>query len=397
VDRRRRLPAADPVTDRLYYADSYLTRFSASVVDHADGGRRVYLDRTAFYPTSGGQPFDTGILGGVTVTDVVDEEDRIAHVLAQPLETGQVEGEVDWTRRFDHMQQHTGQHLLSAVLVERFGWPTVSVHFGPDASTLDLEVAAVTPEQVAAAERDANALVTANRRVTVSFEDATDAAGLRKASSRPGTLRIVTIERLDRSACGGTHVRATGEIGPVLIRRVERVKKQTRLEFLCGTRAVDRARKDYALLSRLAGLFSAPVDDVGGLVEGVRANLKTAAASRKLLEEALAAFQVKDLAARTPADASGLRRLAFAASSADQLRATGQAATALERAVLVGSLADPPTLLYATSPDSGVDAGAALKPLLAELGGRGGGSPRMAQGSVPNAEALAEAVRRLMA
>jgi Ser-tRNA(Ala) deacylase AlaX len=229
------------VTERLYYSDAYLTDFAAAVVARSEDGRRIYLDRTAFYPTSGGQPFDTGWLGDTAVTDVVDEGDRIAHVLAEPILGEHLHGRVDWPRRFDHMQQHTGQHLLSAILAERFGAPTVSVHFGTDASTLDLDTGSFSREQTVEAEARVNQAVTDNRPIRVSFEDAGSAAGLRKAPGRGGMLRIVTIEGLDRSACGGTHVRATGEIGPILIRKVERVKQLVRLEFVCGARAVRRA------------------------------------------------------------------------------------------------------------------------------------------------------------
>jgi alanyl-tRNA synthetase len=229
------------VTDRLYYTDAYLTAFDAAVVARADGGRRMYLDRTAFYPTSGGQPFDTGRLGGAEVVDVVDEGDRVAHLLASPVEGDRLDGRIDWPRRFDHMQQHTGQHLLSAVIAERFGHATVSVHFGRESSTLDLDTSALPHDQAVEAEALANAVVTENRPVGVSFEAAGATAGLRNASDRQGTLRIVTIEGLDRSACGGTHVRATGEIGAILIRKVERVKQLVRLEFLSGAGGSARA------------------------------------------------------------------------------------------------------------------------------------------------------------
>ena len=181
------------MTTRLYYSDSYLRTFDARVVDRADGGRCIYLDHTAFYPTSGGQPNDLGTLGGVAVRDVIDEGDRIAHRLEAPCDGDAVTGEIDWSRRFDHMQQHSGQHLLSAVLAEQFGWNTVSVHFGADISTLDLDVPAVTPERAADAEQRANEVVCEDRPVRVSYEDAASAAGLRKASDRDGTLRIVTI------------------------------------------------------------------------------------------------------------------------------------------------------------------------------------------------------------
>src|SRR5882724_68997 len=153
------------MTERLYYSDAYLTEFDATVLEHADGGRRTYLDRTAFYPTSGGQPSDRGWLGEAEVVDVVDEGDRIAHLLASPVTAPHVRGRIDWSRRFDHMQQHTGQHLLSAVIAELFGYQTVSVHFGPENSTLDLDTGAMSHEQIVAAEGRANQVVVENRAV----------------------------------------------------------------------------------------------------------------------------------------------------------------------------------------------------------------------------------------
>lgn len=384
-------------TERLYYTDAYCTRFSATVVDATDGGTRVYLDRSAFYPTSGGQPFDLGTLGGVAVRDVVDEDDRVAHLLAAPLAPGTtVEGEVDWARRFDLMQQHTAQHLLSAIFADRHGWPTVSVHFGDESATLDLDVGQVDAAVLREAERQANAIVTENRPVVVSFEDAATATGLRKATERTGTLRIVSITGLDRSACGGTHVRHTGEIGVILLRKVERVKKQVRIEFLAGGRAVRRARQDQELLATLAAGFSAGADEVPALVEGQRAQLKEAEALRRALVEQLAGYRLRELHAGTTPDAAGLRRLSYTAQPGDDLRALGQAATQLAGTTFLATSDAPPTILLATSADSGVDAGAVLKAALSAAGGRGGGSPRLAQGTVPDAAALA-AVRAQVA
>jgi alanyl-tRNA synthetase len=213
------------MTERLYYTDAYTTQFTATVIEVA--GDRVYLDRTLFYPTSGGQPHDLGTLGGEPIADVVDENDRIAHVVARPsrLTVGQqITGTLDWTRRHDHMQQHTGQHLLSAVFEDLFGHKTVSVHFGDEYATLDLDVDMLSADRTARAERRANELVMEGHLVHVSFENAATATGLRKPSDREGEIRIVEIAGIDRSACGGTHVRNTAEIGPVTIRRVEKSK-----------------------------------------------------------------------------------------------------------------------------------------------------------------------------
>jgi alanyl-tRNA synthetase len=378
------------MTIRLYYTDSYLTTFEARVVERAAGGRTIYLDRTAFYPTSGGQPFDLGTIAGVAVTDVVDETDRIAHLLSEPLGDGAdtVSCAIDWDRRFDHMQQHTGQHLLSAVLAEMFGHRTASVHFGATASSLDLDVDVVTRDDVIAAERRANELVVENRQVTVSFEEASAADGLRKASAREGMLRIVTIDGIDRSACGGTHVGATGEIGIILVRRIDRVKKQVRLEFVCGLRAARRARVDFDQLSRLAQSLSASIDDVPALVELQAERLRAADAQRRRIEAELQAHRARLLYDAAGPDASGLRRAVERRDSGplDELRGLAQAYCLHPKAVFVGATDDPPSVLLATSDDSGVDAGRMLKAALASVGGRGGGSPRMAQGSVPTVD-----------
>jgi len=384
------------MTERLYYHDAYLTTFAATVLDRAAGGRRVYLDRTAFYPRSGGQPHDTGQLGGAEVVDVVDEGERIAHVLAAPLAVGPASGEVDWARRFDHMQQHTGQHLLSAVLEDLYGFHTVSVHFGRDASTLDLDASGLEPEQVAAAEARANAVVTENRPVSVGFEDAAAAVGLRKAPDRAGSLRIVTIRDLDRSACGGTHVRATGEIGAILLRKVERVRKAVRLEFLCGMRAVRRTRADQELLAQLAAQYSAAPDELPALVEAQRAELKEALARRRDAEVQLDRYRAAELYSGATADPGGLRRVVVREDrGVERLRGLAQAVAALPKVVFVGVAASPPGLVVAASQDSGRDAAAMLRSVLAPAGGRGGGTPRLAQGTAP-ADALEAAVESVM-
>jgi alanyl-tRNA synthetase len=386
-------------TQRLYYTDAYRTSFSSAVVDRSADGMRVYLDETAFYPTSGGQPFDLGTLGGIAVTDVVDEGERIAHVLASPLgaDVARVDGAVDWTRRFDHMQQHTGQHLLSAVFEDLFGYATLSVHFGPDYATLDLDAPSISREQMVKAEERANEIVAEARPVVVTFEDAATATGLRKASDRSGTLRIVSIDRVDRSACGGTHVRSTAEIGTVLVRSSEKMKKTTRVEFVCGQRAVRRARKDYESLSAIAGSLSASLDDAVGLVAGQSDRLKDADNARKKLEKELATFRARERYDASPVDANGVRTIVIRdAATMDDIRTLAQAAFGLSKVVVIGALTNPPSVLMASSEDSGVDAGALIKPQLAAVGGRGGGSPRIAQGSVPNVEAVEVVVSSLL-
>jgi len=388
------------MTNRLYYTDAYRTTFSASVVDRSDDGLRIYLDETAFYPTSGGQQHDRGLLGSMTVVDVVDEEDRIAHVLSLPLDAARtrLDGLIDWNRRFDHMQQHTGQHLLSAVFEDLFGAKTLSVHFGPDYSTLDVDAESISRTQLVAGGERANAIVAEGRPVSVTFEDSAAASGLRKAPDRAGTLRIVSIAGIDRSACGGTHVRSTSEIGTVLLRSVEKVRKSTRIEFVCGLRAVRRARKDFESLAAIGASLSASLDDAAGLVAAQSERLKEGDNARKKLEKDLAVFRARERYDAATADASGVRTIVVRdAGSIDELRALAQASFALPKVVVVGALNSPPSVLVAASEDSGVDAGKILKERLAAAGGRGGGSPRLAQGSVPDLAAVESVVASLVA
>ncbi|HVT38802.1 MAG TPA: DHHA1 domain-containing protein [Gemmatimonadaceae bacterium] len=384
------------MTRRLYYTDSYLTDFSATVL--SVDGRRVYLDSTSFYPTSGGQPHDVGVLGGEQVVDVVDEESRIAHVLAGApaySANAEVRGKVDWRRRFDHMQQHTGQHLLSALFEEMFGHPTVSVHFGDVSSTLDLDVETLGRDGVAEVERRANQTMLDNRTVQVGFEDAATAAGLRKPPEREGKIRVVTIDGLDRSACGGTHVRSTGEIGPVVIRRVEKQKKLSRVEFLCGWRALGRSRADLDALTRMAASMSASMDELPSLVETQAQKLRAADSELRKLGEAVAAYHAHDLYNAAVPDPSGLRRLIDRSSPMAELRILALAASRLPRALFIGTTASPPAVVLAASEDSGVNAGTVLRAALDKHGGRGGGSPRVAQGTVGDVASLEALVSEL--
>ncbi len=377
------------MTERIYYHDSYAAEFQAHIVASNPDRTRVYLDRTAFYPSSGGQPFDLGQLGGVPVIEIIDEEDRIAHVLAAPLETVEVSGQIDWNRRFDHMQQHTGQHLLSAVFADLAKAATVSFHLGAESSTIDLAVPSLDPDVIQAVERRANEVAFENRPVSVDFQQSSDAAGLRKASGREGLLRIVSIRELDRSACGGTHVRATGEIGPILLRKLEKIRGNLRIEFLCGMRSVRRARADYEALSRIARSFSAPLEEAPALVAAQIEKLAESDKTRRRLSAELATARGRELYAVTQPDADGTRRsIRRLDVLTDDQRTEAQSFASGPKAVMLLLARNPPTVLLAASKDSGVDAGRWLKTVLAEVGGRGGGSPTMARGSLPSEEAL---------
>jgi alanyl-tRNA synthetase len=384
------------MTERLYYQDSYLTEFRARVVDASPDRLRVYLDRTAFYPTSGGQPFDTGELGGLKVVEVTDEGDRIAHVLADALPETEVAGRIDRERRFDHMQQHTGQHLLSAVLLELFHTPTVSFHLGAEACTIDV-AGALEPDQLREAERRANQTIFENRPVTISFEDSSGDLGLRKPTEREGLVRIVSIENLDRSACGGTHVDATGEIGPILIRKLDRIRGNLRVEFLCGGRSIARARADFDALSKIARVFSSPLDETPALVDAQREKLQESERTRRRLSTELAQASGRALYGETAPGPGGIRRVLrrLEASLSEESRAEAQSFTAAGPAIFVAFAENPFAILLAASSNSGVNCGEVLKRLLGPAGGRGGGNVTLAQGSLPSKAALEELAESL--
>jgi alanyl-tRNA synthetase len=378
------------VTERLYYTHPYLCDFTAQVIDSA--GNKIYLDRTAFYPASGGQPSDTGTLGASRVLEVIDEDHRIAHVLEGDAPSGTVAGRIDWDRRFDHMQQHSGQHLLSAVLHELFNVPTVSFHLGSDYLTIDVEASSLDSRQVEQAQDRANAIVFENRPIQISFEEQTAELGLRKASEREGVLRVISIEGIDRSACGGTHVRSTAEIGPVQIRKLEKMRGNIRIEFLCGWRAIRRARADYACLAEAAKTFSCGLDEVPQMVNATVNRAQEIEKARKKICIEVAQYRGRELYGSTEPRADGFRRLEQRIDLGDDARAIAAAFTAGERAVYLAVSEAPPALLLAVSKDSGLNAGDIVKAAVSAQGGRGGGNAMLAQGSVPSREALDRAL-----
>ena len=385
------------MTQRLYYTDSYVTEFEASLAGISEDGKRIYLDRTAFYPSSGGQPFDLGWLGGVPVTDVVDEGDRIVHVLsdAVAIQAGPIQAKVDWGRRFDHMQQHTGQHLLSAVFLEELQAETVSFHLGAQSATIDLKIDALNPAAVQSVEQRANELVFKNLPVTVEFQDVREATDLRKASERQGLLRIVSIQGLDRSACGGTHVRSTAEIGPILIRKMDKVHGHIRVEFVCGARAVRRARADYDALSQISKAFSAPLDETPALLTALLERAAESDKSTRRLTAELSAARGRELYSRTPPSADGVHRTVLRLETiTEEARTEAQGFCGEPQSVILVTGNNPVAILVAASKDSGFNAGQWLKSVISAAGGKGGGNAFLAQGSLPSGPLLETVVAR---
>jgi len=420
-----------PDSDRLYYSDPFLRTFTATVSavrepSTAEPGSlwQTCLDRSAFYPTSGGQPFDTGLLrtlsaGGAHINipvDQVEEDDAgiVWHFLQQPLAAGtQVEGHIDWTRRFDHMQQHTGQHLLSAVFARELQAHTVSFHLGEKSSTIDLATPALAHHSLERVERIANEVIGDNRPVTISYASRAEAEAmlargeLRKLPDREGAIRVIEIADLDRNACGGTHVRATGQIGGLLIRRIEKVSRGVRVEFVCGLRAVRAARADAAILTEAAGLLSSGAPELPTLIKQMLADTKTAAKERHRLRDELAAYQAAEIVAEAAVE-NGIRFIVHGWKDRDhdfvKLLASRATAAAASTAVFLRAEDTEPTRVFlARSSDLKFNCGHILKDALSALGLRGGGSPDLAQGEVPAKDepalraAVTEAIHRAIA
>ena len=397
------------MTTRLYYHDSFLYDFEAELREVQEGPKpALLLDRTAFYPTSGGQVFDTGVISTdsekLKVTEVVDTEDgRVVHYLEAPpksLQPGsRIRGQIDATRRRDHMQQHTGQHVLSAAFVRLFNIPTVSFHMADDYCSIDLDTATLTKDQIEAAERLANEIILENRTVDIRFVTREEAGklGLRKLPpAERDELRLIDIHDFDLSACGGTHVNQTGQIGCVLLRKTEKVRQGWRVEFVAGQRAVATARRDFTTLTEAAALFSTHIYDVpqqaGKSLEEIR-NLRK---QREQAQEELAEAQAAVLLAETP-EASGHKLIirTFADRDMNSLKLLAQKLTrrAPNVTALLATTSPQPSLVFAQSAGQPDDMGALIKQTLSKLGGRGGGSKDMAQGGVPNATGIESAIK----
>jgi alanyl-tRNA synthetase len=383
------------MTDRLYYHDSFLYDFDAHVVEslQSTGRTAIVLDRTAFYPTSGGQVHDLGMLIGdgqqIAITEVADEEDgRILHFASAPLAVGsQVHGCVDAARRRDHVQQHSGQHVLSAAFIRLFSMPTVSFHMSEESCTIDLEANGLSAAQAQKAEYLANEAIAEDRPVHIRFVPLEEARqlGLRKLPPKQtGDLRLIDITDFDLTACGGTHVRATGQIGSILLRKIEKVKQGVRVEFVCGLRAVNTARRDYTTLTEAAALYSSHLDDVPEQIRKSQAETKAAGKGQHKLLEELAELYAERLLAQATVSPQVITEF-FPGRDAGFIKLLAQKLTAGKSNViaLLASGSGQPTLVFAQSPGQKSNMGQLMKDAMAQLGGRGGGSADMAQGGLP--------------
>ena len=409
------------MTERLYYHDSLIYEFDAEVLDlvsasHSDSRLAVILDRTAFYPTSGGQVFDMGwILPAESkeasdrsrVAEVTERDDgTILHILenAGPIQKGtRIHGLIDVDRRRDHMQQHSGQHVLSAAFVRLFDLPTVSFHMGAESCSIDLDTKNLTTAQVESAEALANDVVMKNRAVSIRFVTQEEARGLGLRKIPPverDQLRLIDIHDFDLTACGGTHVSATGEIGCILLRKTEKTRQGWRVEFVCGKRAVATARRDYTVLAESGGLLSSHIWDVPQQVRKLQEESQASRKSREQSLEELADLYASRLLAETPEN--GGRKIVVRTFSDRDLTFIKLLAQRLTRqstgvVAFLGITSDQPGLVFAQSPGQPFDMGGLMKETLARLGGRGGGSKDMAQGGPTQIEGLEAALAELAA
>jgi alanyl-tRNA synthetase len=410
------------MSHRLYYTDPSISIFDAHVSDIREISRtqgqslwQISLDRSAFYPTSGGQPHDTGMLtatssGGAVLEAPVlaveeDEQGEVWHTTPKPLLAGTaVRGHIDWSRRFDHMQQHSGQHLLSAVMHRQLGAATLSFHLGETASSIDVGREAISREELERVEDSVNEIIAENRAVSIRTIPSEEAKLLlatgkvHKLPEREGDIRLIEIDEIDLNACGGTHVQATGQIGGLLIRGTERVRKSLRVEFVCGLRAVVTARQDFAALTRTAAALSVGGLDLSDAVERLLAENKAAHKTQQKLTEELAAYQAASLLLEHPAVEGGrLIRLTLAGRDAAYLKLLASRLTASAAqtcALLAANQEEPARVVLAASADCKIDCGTLLREGLAVYGARGGGSAGMAQGQIANVH-LEELLNRL--
>lgn len=387
-------------TERLYWQDAYLLEFEGRVLERREhqGRPAVVLDRTAFYAESGGQPWDTGLLNDVRVTAVVEEGDKVLHVLDAPLGAETVHGRVDAERRRDHRQQHHGQHLLSQALVEQSAAPTISFHLGSEACSIDLD-REVTAEQLQSAETRTNEIVWDARPVTVRTvpRAEAEALGLEPDEHVRDVVRLIEVKDFDRRPCGGTHPRSTAEVGVVLTLGLERHKGGSRVHFVCGHRALRLVRARNQVLDRLCATLSAGTVELGDAAQKAVERLAAAdKRSRELLEWALEG-EARKLLAETSGTPALIAR-AFDGWPAQDLRTLAIKLTHLAPCVaLLGSRADKAHLVFAQSEGLPHDVGALLKQALLLVGGKGGGRGNLVQGGGERKDALDEALAQAAA
>ncbi|CQR55800.1 alanyl-tRNA editing protein [Paenibacillus riograndensis] len=374
------------MTKKLYYESAYLKDWHTSVsqVVEREDGLYLILEETAFYPHGGGQPCDAGTIGGIPVLDVILEENVVLHKVESLPAGSQVSCQLDWNRRFDHMQQHSGQHLLSAVFRELFQAMTLSFHLGNDYATIDLELRELTPDQLAAAEQEVNRQVVLDRNIVSYFVTPEEMASLPlvKLPKVTENIRIVEIEGVEHNACGGTHVSSTGAIGMIKLLRAEKQKGNIRITFKCGGRALDEANDNQRILSALSAKFNTGKDEILDRIGKWEAEQKQLQAEMAVLREQNDIYMAKELLSGLEPETRVVAHI-FADKSLKDLQSLATKLTAnTELPVLLLTAMENKAVL-ACSGSAGLSCGAFFKAHLGEFQGKGGGSDKMAQAGFP--------------
>ena len=286
-------------TKRLYFEDPYQVEFEAKVKKSLlyEGNPALILDQTCFYPEGGGQPADKGTLDGIPVIHVFEQNDRIVHVLEKKVSPDAVKGKIDWATRFDHMQQHAGQHILSQCFVQLFDAATRSFHLGEETSTLEVDMRNMSEEEAERIEKYANDIVFQNREIKTCFyrEEEISSINLRRPTKKEGDIRVVDVSDFDRTACGGTHPRRTGEIGTIKILKWEKIRGNVRLEFLCGARALRDYIRKHRDLRTLSNSLTIDDSEVVASCEKFVADLKTQKRNNRKMLEKLIQYEAAEM------------------------------------------------------------------------------------------------------
>src|SRR5688572_14389620 len=402
-----------PATERLYYNDSHLIEFEARVIDKTErvsGWTAVTLDRTAFYPTGGGQPSDTGTLNGLRVVECIDNEDEgVLHMIQgrAPEIGATVQGRVDWSRRLDHMQQHTGQHILSQAFVTLFNAPTRSFRVLDQSCEIDVDLANPATEIIERAVELANNVIWEDRPITIHNVTPEEAAELplRKDPAREGELRLIEVEGFDLTPCGGTHAHRTGEVGMIAVRHWERAKGLTRIEFVAGVRALADYRRANKTARDVAALYSSARDDAAKLTSRVLDENKDLHRRVRVLEEIAARVEaeeliseaIESLAVDGESSRSKIITKVFDNRDAESLKHLALALITHNNVIALLGSRDQGTarLIFARSADASGDMNALMKQACEMLDGRGGGKPDMAQGGGKKVSQLEETINTI--
>jgi alanyl-tRNA synthetase len=397
------------MTEKLYYNDPYTLEFTADITEiqpYESGKYAVFLDKTFFYPASGGQPYDTGILNGIKVVDVFEKEGKIFHITEAPLEKGKAEGKIDYHRRLEHMQHHTGQHLLSQAFIQVIKAPTVSFHLGNETATIEIVIPDLSIEQADAVEDLANDIIYRNKKINVLYIEEADVNDLNlrkkpKKKCAAGDIRVIEIEDFDLSPCGGTHATSTGELGIIKIINWERYKGNVRVNFLCGRRALHDFRNKNRSIKNISAKFSASDQQIEEIIYKSIDDTKELQKQFNAVKKQLAEYTARGLIKR--AEQYNEYKLIiqdFPETDISTLKQIGQELT-LEKdilAFLVSKNNHKTHLLFCCSENIKINLNEHLGKILIAINGKGGGKPNFVQGSgdATDLNGLVEQIKKLL-